>query len=82
MVGVLGGVIWGLGTALSYIAAGKAGTAISYALGQGAPMIAALWGIFIWKEFKGASRTTIWLLTFMFILFITGLSFIVYSGGN
>ena len=52
MVGVLGGAIWGLGTALSYIAAGKAGAAISYALGQGAPMIAALWGIFIWKEFK------------------------------
>lgn len=57
MVGVLGGAIWGLGTALSYIAAGKAGAAISYALGQGAPMIAALWGIFIWKEFKGSSRS-------------------------
>lgn len=82
MVGVLGGVIWGLGTSLSYIAAGKAGAAISYALGQGAPMIAALWGVFIWKEFKGASKQVNALITFMFILFVIGLSFIVVAGNN
>lgn len=82
LVGMLGGVIWGLGTALSYIAAGKAGTAISYALGQGAPMIAALWGVFIWKEFKGGDKNTYWLLFFMFILFIAGLALIILSGGN
>ena len=82
LVGILGGCIWGLGTALSYIAAGKAGAAISYALGQGAPMIAALWGVFIWKEFKGASRFTRLLLTLMLILFISGLALIIVSGGN
>ncbi len=82
LVGILGGVVWGLGTALSYIAAGKAGAAISYALGQGAPMIAALWGIFIWKEFKGAPRNVEMLLTFMFILFISGLGAIILSGAN
>lgn len=82
MVGVLGGVIWGLGTALSYIAAGKAGAAISYALGQGAPMVAALWGIFVWKEFKGASRIVNMLLTFMFIFFLSGLAAIIISGAN
>lgn len=81
-VGLLGGVIWGVGTVLSYIAAGKAGPAISYALGQGAPMIAALWGIFIWKEFKGSSKVVNIMLIAMFILFIAGLSFIVASGGN
>ena len=81
-VGILGGIIWGVGTALSYIAAGKAGPAISYALGQGAPMIAALWGVFIWKEFKGASKQVNLLLTLMFILFIIGLVMIVISGGN
>ena len=81
-VGVLGGIIWGVGTVLSYIAAGKAGPAISYALGQGAPMIAALWGVFIWKEFKGASKPVNLLLTLMFILFIAGLAMIVVSGGN
>ena len=82
MVGALGGAIWCLGTACSYIAAGKAGGAISYALGQGAPMIAAIWGVFIWKEFKGADRRTDWLLALMFILFIAGLSWIIAAGGN
>ena len=82
LVGVFGGVVWGLGTALSYIAAGKAGPAISYALGQGAPMVAALWGIFVWKEFKGAPRSVETLLTFMFILFISGLAAIIVSGAN
>ena len=82
LVGILGGCIWGLGTALSYIAAEKAGAAISYALGQGAPMIAALWGVFIWKEFSGASKKINLLLTIMFILFILGLVLIILSGGN
>ena len=82
LVGVFGGVVWGLGTALSYIAAGKAGAAISYALGQGAPMVAALWGIFVWKEFKGAPRSVEMLLTLMFILFISGLGAIIVSGAN
>ena len=81
-VGILGGLIWGVGTVLSYIAAGKAGPAISYALGQGAPMIAALWGILIWKEFKDSSKATNNLLIAMFILFIAGLTFIVISGGS
>jgi len=81
-VGILGGIIWGVGTAFSYIAAGKAGPAISYALGQGAPMIAALWGVFIWKEFKGSPKTVNYMLAFMFAMFITGLSLIVASGGN
>ena len=81
-VGILGGLIWGVGTVLSYIAAGKAGPAISYALGQGAPMIAVLWGILVWKEFKSASKLVYLLLTFMFILFMIGLSLIVVSGGS
>ena len=81
LVGVLGGCIWCLGTAFSYIAAGKAGAAVSYALGQGAPMIAAIWGVFIWKEFKGAKGTTL-LLSLMFLFFILGLGLIILSGGN
>ena len=82
LVGMLGGAIWCLGTAFSYIAAGKAGAAISYALGQGAPMIAAIWGVFIWKEFKGSDSKTNWLLAVMFLFFIAGLGLIVLSGGN
>lgn len=79
-VGILGGAIWCLGTAFSYIASGKAGAAVSYALGQGAPMIAAIWGVFIWKEFKGASKGVYGLLGVMFLFFMAGLAFIIVSG--
>ncbi len=81
-VGVLGGIVWGLGTLLSYVAAGKAGAAISYALGQGAPMIAAFWGVFIWKEFRRDIPRVNFLLTMMFLFFIAGLGLIVLSGAN
>ena len=82
LVGVLGGAIWCLGTAFSYIASGKAGAAVSYALGQGAPMIAAIWGVFVWKEFKGGSKNVYGLLAVMFLFFVAGLGFIIISGGN
>jgi glucose uptake protein len=80
LVGVLGGCIWCLGTSLSYITAEKAGPAVSYALGQGAPMIAAIWGVFIWKEFKGAKKGVYGLLVAMFCFFIAGLASIVIAG--
>lgn len=80
LTGILGGIIWCVGMSLSIIAAGKAGFAISYGLGQGAPMIAAFWGVFIWKEFRSAPKGTYRYITAMFIFFITGLSFIVYAG--
>lgn len=82
LVGILGGAVWGLGTSLSYISAGKAGAAVSYALGQGAPMIAAIWGIFVWKEFAGSDRLVKILLGCMFVLFIVGLGAIIVSGAN
>lgn len=78
--GMLGGCIWCLGTGLSYITSGQAGPAISYALGQGAPMVAALWGIFVWKEFRGAPRSVNALLLWMFVAFITGLALIILAG--
>ena len=54
LVGILGGVIWNIGMSLSIIASGAAGFAISYGLGQGATLVAALWGVFVWKEFEKA----------------------------
>lgn len=77
--GVSGGIIWCIGMSFSIIASGKAGYAISYGLGQGATLVAALWGVFIWHEFKG-SKGTFGLLTFMFGAFILGLALIVYAG--
>ena len=80
LVGIFGGLIWGLGNSFNLIAAGQAGPAISYGLGQGATLVAAFWGFFIWKEFKGASKNTNWLLVAMFALFIIGLASIIYAG--
>ena len=61
----------------SIIAAGVAGFAISYGLGQGATMVAAFWGVFIWKEFKEAPVGTNRLIALMFISFIIGLALII-----
>jgi len=80
LTGLLGGLIWGVGNSFNLIAAGKAGPAISYGLGQGATMVAAFWGVFIWKEFKQKNTSTGGLITAMFVLFIAGLGMLIYSG--
>ncbi|HLW98345.1 MAG TPA: GRP family sugar transporter [Candidatus Acidoferrales bacterium] len=72
-LGVLGGVIWGIGTVFNFVAAGFVGVAISYAIGQASPMVAALWGVFVWHEFRGASnRARIYLLG-MFVCYLLAL---------
>lgn len=84
LIGVLGGMIWCVGMSFSILAGDTAGYAVSYGLGQGATMVAAAWGVFIWKEFKGAPAGTNRLLGVMFGGFVVGLGLIVYanvSGG-
>ena len=80
LTGIAGGMIWCIGMSLSILAANKAGFAISYGLGQGATLIAALWGVFIWKEFKNAPKKVNTLLTLMFLLFVAGLGLIILAG--
>ncbi|MFZ0282196.1 MAG: GRP family sugar transporter [Bacteroidales bacterium] len=80
LTGILGGVIWNIGMAMSILASEKAGFAISYGLGQGATLIAALWGVFIWKEFKGASKPVNTLILLMFLAYLAGLALLVYAG--
>ena len=79
LTGVLGGAIWCLGMSFSIIASGKAGPAISYGLGQGATVVAALWGIYIWKEFKDAPQGTGAILKIMLLCFAAGLALIILS---
>jgi len=76
LIGILGGAIWSVGMTFNIIAAEQAGFAISYGLGQGATLVAALWGVFIWKEFKGAKGVN-GLLTAMFLFFVVGLALII-----
>ncbi len=78
MIGILGGIIWSLGMTFNIIASGQAGFAISYGLGQGATLIAALWGVFIWKEF-GKAEGLKGILTTMFLFYLAGLVLIILS---
>jgi glucose uptake protein len=79
LVGILGGMIWGVGMSFNIIASGRAGFAISYGLGQGATMVAALWGVFIWKEFRAAPAGTSKLIAAMFGCFVVGLALIILA---
>ncbi len=78
-VGILGGMIWSTGMALSIIASTRAGAALSYGLGQGATLVGALWGVFVWKEFKGAPKGTSALLAAMFACYVAGLALLILS---
>jgi glucose uptake protein len=79
LVGILGGVIWCVGMSFSIIASGKAGPAVSYGLGQGATVVAALWGIYVWKEFDKAPAGTNRILNIMLLLYILGLTLLIIS---
>jgi glucose uptake protein len=82
LIGILGGVIWSIGMSFANIASGAAGSAISYGLGQGATMVAAFWGIFIWKEFKDAKQGANMLVMLMFAFFILGIILVIVSGAS
>jgi len=70
VLGLLGGLIWATGTVFSLVAANYTGVATSYAIGQAAPMVAALWGIFAWKEFRGANPKARRYLALMFAFYL------------
>lgn len=78
-IGILGGVIWNIGMAFNLIASTEAGPALSYGLGQGATMVGAFWGVFIWREFKGAPRGISKLLAAMFLFYLLGLGILIAS---
>jgi len=79
VAGVFGGAVWCVGAVANFVAsvahlAKPIGPAVSYSIGQGATMISACWGVFVWHEFAGAPRSARLLLLFMFVFFLLGLS--------
>jgi glucose uptake protein len=78
-IGMLGGMVWCLGMASSLLASGEAGYAISYGLGQGATIVAVLWGVFIWNEFRDAPAASGRYLTLMGLFYVLGLALIIYA---
>jgi glucose uptake protein len=77
--GWIGGLIWMGGMVLSFMAVGAGSPAISYAMSNAAPVVAAIWGVFIWKEFAGSDQSTNRLLAGMFLFYLIGLVLIVWS---
>ena len=78
LAGILGGIIWCVGAVSNFVASvahldRPIGPAVSYSIGQGATMISACWGVFVWHEFAGAPRSAKMLLFLMFVFFLLGL---------
>jgi glucose uptake protein len=81
LLGILGGVIWGTGMVFNLVAANFTGVAISYAIGQSAPMVAALWGVFAWREFAGASSRAKAYLGLMFVFYAFAILLVAKANG-
>ena len=79
LLGILGGIVWGFGGCFNFVAAGFVGVPISYAIGQSAPMIAALWGVAVWGEFTGAGQRAWMFLGGMFACYIAAVSMIALA---
>jgi glucose uptake protein len=76
LLGMLGGLIWLIALTFNVIASGVAGPAISYGLGQGATLVAAIWGVVVWREFSAAPQGTMRLIALMFVGYVLGLTLI------
>jgi glucose uptake protein len=79
--GIVGGAIWCTGAVFNFVASDAqiVGPAISYAIGQGATMVSAVWGVFVWKEFKEAPAASRRLIPAMFFFFLLGLGLIAIA---
>ncbi len=80
LAGFLGAAVWAFGTCLSFVSAGPAGAAIAFGLGQGATLVSAAWGIFVWREFREAPSRAAVLNAAFFILFVAGLAALIKAG--
>ncbi|MGA2101679.1 MAG: AcrB/AcrD/AcrF family protein [Candidatus Sulfotelmatobacter sp.] len=81
LLGLFGGVIWGIGTVFNVVAGKSTSFAISYAIGQSAPMVGALWGIFAWKEFAGAGSRAKLYLGLMFVFYVLAILLVARANG-
>lgn len=77
--GLLGGFIWAVGTVSNLISGDSLGFALSYAIGQAAPMVATLWGLLYYKEFAGAGTRTLLLVLAMFTLYTGAILMVALS---
>jgi glucose uptake protein len=79
LAGILSGFIWCAGTIFTFAAANYVGMALAGAIGQANSLVAAVWGVFVWREFRGASTRAKVLLFAMFSLYIAGVTLVAFS---
>ncbi len=84
LIGLLGGMIWTVGTIANFAASSapasvNVGPAIAYALGQGAALISTLWGLLVWREFKGARPNVVVWLVLMILFYVGGLGLVAIA---
>jgi len=81
MWGFVGGLIWCTGAMMNFVAsqAHIVGPAVSYSIGQGATMISACWGVFVWREFAASPSLSKAFLAWMFVFFLSGLTAIAVA---
>ncbi len=82
LLGLAGGVIWGIGTVFNLVAGKSTSYAISYAIGQSAPMVAALWGVLAWKEFAGSGYRAKVYLALMFVFYALAILLVAHANGS
>jgi glucose uptake protein len=81
LLGLFGGLIWGIGTVFNVVAGKVTGFAIAYAIGQSAPMVAALWGLLVWKEFAGSGSRARAYLVLMFVFYGLAIALVAHANG-
>ena len=78
--GVVGGFVWSTGTLANAVAGNEIGFALSYALGQSAPMVGVLWGLFYYGEYDGAPSSSRLALGAMFALYAGAIALMAIGG--
>lgn len=82
LLGMIGGLIWCVGAAANFIASAapvgaQVGHLSSFVLAQGAAVVAALWGVLVWKELKDSGAFP--LVGLMIASFIAGLALMGFA---
>jgi glucose uptake protein len=84
VLGMLGGVMAGVAFLAGMLALGapsaiRTAAMPSYALSQGAPVLAVAWGLFAWREFKSAGERSRLLFRFMWVLLAIGIGLLAVA---
>jgi len=83
ILGILGGAIWGIGALAAFVVGTPKGdthpVGLVAMLGHAAPIVAGIWGLLIWREFKAGDGRVKAFGALMLLLFAGGLAMFSYA---